>query len=157
MTSDRIHNASFLVSVLYQPVQQLSDGRIDWGRISGSVFQTARQEIDAVMSAMSRTRMRGDEAALVWREYLNAARLLRHACLLGELKIALAERPSTATRRNELAENAEALAEDMRQILAEHRVLWLARNRVGGLEEGSGQHFERMIEAYRAISEEMRA
>ena len=156
MASDRIHNTNFLASVLYQPVRELSGGRLDWGRIPSDVFQTARQEIDAVMAGMSQTRMRGSEASLVRREYENAARLSRHACRLGELKIALAEQSVSATRRGELADEADALAEDMRQILAEHRVIWLARNRVGGLEEGSGKHFQKMIEDYRAISAEMR-
>ena len=40
----------------------------------------------------------------------------------------------------------------MRAILAEHRALWLARNRVGGLEQGSGKHFQAMIDAYRRLA-----
>ena len=85
------------------------------------------------------------------REYENAARLLRHACALGEFKVA----PATAEKpagRAALAEQATALAEDMRAILAEHRTLRLARNRAGGLEEGSGARFQRMIDAYRRIA-----
>ena len=86
------------------------------------------------------------DAALIRREFENAARLLRHACALGETKVALAQGQA-------VADQAAALAEDMRAILAEHRALWLARNRVGGLQEGSGKHFEEMIEAYRRIAD----
>jgi hypothetical protein len=145
-TSRRIHNNSFLVAALYQPVEELVSRYVDWKDLDPALFQEARREIDRAMSLMPRVRMRGADAGLIRREYQNAARLLRHACALGELKIAL------ATRGTVHAEQAYALAEDMRGILDEHRELWLARNRVGGLEAGSATHFQRMIDAYWRIA-----
>jgi hypothetical protein len=97
------------------------------------------------MAILPQAQMRGADAPLVRREFENAARLLLHACALGEFKIGLAAKTDTAER-------AAALAEDMRAILAEHRALWLARNRVGGLEQGSGAHFQSMIDAYRRLA-----
>ena len=122
----------------------------DWNQVDPEVFRVARQEIDATMSLMPQARMKAADAGLIHREYESAARLLRHACALGELKVALASAdggPSSG-----LKQQAYSLAEDMRGILAEHRELGLARNRVGGLEEGSAAHFQGMIDAYRRIA-----
>jgi hexosaminidase len=144
--SARIHNASFLVRALYQPVEELESRWMNWADVPPEPFAEARREIDAALARLPRARMWGADAHLIRREYENAARLLRHACALGEMKIALA-------KGQRVADRAAALAEDMRAILAEHRTLWLARNGVGGLEEGSGAHLRGMIEAYRRIAE----
>jgi hexosaminidase len=144
-TGRRIHNANFLVRVLYEPVEELKTRHMDWADVPAEPFSEARHEIDTVMARLPQARMWGKDADLIRREYENAARLLRHACALGEMKIAQANGQT-------VADQAAALAEDMRAILAEHRALWLARNRVGGLEEGSAAHFQRMIAAYRRIA-----
>ncbi len=143
--SARIRNASFLVRVLYEPVEELETRYMQWADVPTEPFAAARREIDAVMTRLPRARMSGADADLVRREFENAARLLRHACALGELKAALANGQTPSG-------DAAALAEDMRVILAEHRALWLARNCVGGLQEGSGTHFQEMIDAYRRIA-----
>ncbi|MBN1933955.1 MAG: family 20 glycosylhydrolase [Anaerolineae bacterium] len=144
-TGKRIHNTHFLVALLYAPLDQIRFRGVDWQDVPAEMFDQARRTIDAAMALLPEARMQGKDAALTRREYLNAARLLRHACDLGEFKIALA--------RGEMAAAwADALADDMRAILHEHRQLWLARNRVGGLEQGSGRHFQGMIDAYRRIA-----
>lgn len=144
-TGQKIHNASFLVRALYQPVETLEGRDLSWGEVPVEPFQAARAEIEAAMARLPEAQMRCADAALIRREYENAARLLLHACALGEFKVALAQGAAPEGQ-------ASALAEDMRAILAEHRALWLARNRVGGLEEGSGAHFQAMIDAYRRLS-----
>jgi hypothetical protein len=143
-TGQRIRNASFLVRVLYQPVEELAGTEFAWAELPAEPFQMARQEIKAAMARLPQAQMRGADAPLIRREFENTARLLLHACALGEFKVALAKGEATA-------EQASSLAEDMRAILAEHRALWLARNRVGGLEQGSGVHFQAMIDAYRRL------
>lgn len=156
VTAQRIHNASFLVGILYQPIEELESGRVNWEVVSPTVFVEARREIDAAMGLLPHVQVSDREGVLVRREYENAARLLRHACALGELKIGLAAlRPDVAAQRAALARQATALVEDMRRILAEHRSLWLARNRPGGLEHGSGRHFHGMIDTYQRIAQEM--
>jgi hypothetical protein len=144
MTEQRIHNANFLVRVLYQPVEELEGRGFSWINIPPEPFRVARQEIEDAMACLPEAQMRGADAPLIRSEFENAARLLLHACALGEFKVALAKGEAEAER-------AAALAEDMRAILAEHRALWLARNRVGGLEQGSGSHFQAMIDAYRRL------
>jgi hypothetical protein len=147
-TGQRIHNASFLVRTLYQPVEELEAEGVSWAEIPVAPFQEARRQIEALAARLPHARMWCADAALIRREFGNAARLLLHACALGELKVALAqgESPDSASQ------DATALTEDMRAILAEHRALWLARNRVGGLEEGSVKHFQAMIDAYQRIA-----
>jgi hypothetical protein len=147
-TRQRIHNASFLVRTLYQPVEDLDQDALAWADIPTAPFQGARREIEALVALLPQARMWGADTALVRREFENAARLLLHACGLGELKIALARGESAET----LSQDAAALAEDMRAILAEHCALWVARNRIGGLEQGSGKHFRAMIAAYNRIA-----
>jgi hexosaminidase len=157
VTGRRVHNANFLVRVLYQPVEELSAQGVDWKTVNAEVFREARQEIEAAMALLPQTRMGCPDAALVRREYENAARLLLHACALGVFKVGLATLPPTSSvgQRSVLARQASALAEDMRAILDEHRALWLARNRVSGLEKGSAAHFRGMIDAYWRIAQEM--
>jgi len=146
-TGHRLHNSNFLVRVLYQPVEELEARGFNWAEIPVEPFQLARQEIEAVIARLPQAQMRGTDAPLIRREYENAARLLLHACALGEFKVALAKGKATT-------EQASSLAEDMRAILAEHRALWLARNRAGGLEQNSGPHFQAMIDAYRRLAKQ---
>jgi hypothetical protein len=155
-TGGRIHNANFLVRVLYQPVEELTAYGVDWKDVDAGVFREAREEIDEAMALLPEARMSCSDAALIRREYENAVRLLRHACALGELKVGLATlQPTSVGQKAMLSRQADDLADDMRAILAKHRALWLARNRVGGLEEGSGSHLQGMIDTYRRIALEM--
>lgn len=156
VTGARLHNNSFLAGILYQPVDELVSRRINWAEVSAQVFREARREIDEAMDLLPQTRMRLPDAPLIRREFENTARLLRHACALGEFKVGLAGlQPSAVAQKANLARQAADLAEDLRMFLVEHRQLWLARNRVGGLEEGSGRYFEAMAETYWRLSREL--
>jgi len=77
----------------------------------------AREYIDAVLSPLARARMRRPDARLVRDEFANAGRLLLHACDRG-LNAPLSQ-----------------LGGQWRGIVKEHRRLWLARNRPGGLDD----------------------
>jgi hypothetical protein len=78
-----------------------------------------QEYIRAVLAPLSRAQMARPDAALIRDEFTNAARMLQHACARG----LAASRPDLATQ--------------MREILAEHRRLWLARNRPGGLTDST--------------------
>ncbi len=131
--------SSFLNQVLYEPADQRGQSPLEWDCLSPGLFAGARERIDAAMAGLKDARMPAAEGALLRREIANTARLARHACALGEAKAA-AGRPSPA--------QARSLAEDLRGILAEHRALWLLRNRIGGLEEKSCVWFLALIDAY---------
>jgi len=72
-----------------------------------------------------------DDAQLVYRELVNAARLCRHSCRIMKNKVAAEDGTlnsiSEAERQN--------LIKDLTQIIAKHREIWMGRNEVGGLEE----------------------
>jgi hypothetical protein len=77
------------------------------------------------------------DGALVLRELRNSVRLLLHLC--GYLRFKQGDRSL-----------APALSHDLTEIMAEHRELWLARNRVGGLEEMSMKPFRAILAEYQA-------
>jgi hypothetical protein len=91
----------------------LQSGRIE---MPMQLTQT-REYIGAVLSPLARARMRRPDANLVRDEFANAGRLLLHACDRG-LNTPLSQ-----------------LESQWRGIVKEHRRLWLARNRLGGLDD----------------------
>jgi hexosaminidase len=62
-------------------------------------------------------------SGLIADEFRNAAAMLRQACRIGRFKL------------NDPAITEAILADEAKKIIAEHRRLWLARNRPGGLED----------------------
>lgn len=83
-------------------------------------------------------RMNRPDGALIIDEYRNSARMQIHA-----VRRALAN--VTGTINTSEAKNS--LAEEIRLILGEHRRLWTARNRVGGLQD-STPVFENLLKEY---------
>jgi hypothetical protein len=71
-----------------------------------------RAAVDAALARLPAARMKRPDAALIRAEFRNAARMMRAGCAR-----ATGRRPALA------------------RIIAEHRRLWLARNRPGGLED----------------------
>jgi hypothetical protein len=91
--------------------------------ISPSDLEAAKGEIDRAIKPLSTVPMNSPGAKLVADEFKCAARMLLHACDKGLWKL-------NASRQNHVH-----LANDLNEIIAEHRRLWLARNRPGGLED----------------------
>jgi hypothetical protein len=90
---------------------------------AGALEKTA-QRLDEIMASLARAHMRGAEAALVRDEFALVAQLLRHGLRRGATGV----------------ENAD----DLRALLAEHRRVWLARNRPGGLADSQRPLRERL-------------
>ncbi|MFZ5825203.1 MAG: family 20 glycosylhydrolase [Bacillota bacterium] len=80
----------------------------------------------------------GEDGLLVLRELRNGLRMLLHACELGKLRIDEAAGEPLPPAR------VQSMALDLDVIIAEHRELWLKRNRVGGLEEMSLEPLRRL-------------
>jgi hypothetical protein len=100
-------------------------------------LQTAREYIQSVVAPLGRSHMDRNDAALVQSEFSTAARFLLHAC-----------NRAVAIRNNSIdaAKTREPLAAEMRQLLGGHRQLWLARNRIGGLDDSTRPLEERLRE-----------
>ncbi len=106
-------------------------------------FETALVTIDQAMQPISNARMRRADAAQITQEFEHTARLLRHACRLGQLVQDGDTDPAGSAARRKL------LDQDMREIVREYERLWLARNRPGGLPD-SVARLEKVRERYRA-------
>jgi hypothetical protein len=94
-------------------------------------LRAAEAAIDAAMSRLGETR--ADK--LIQDEFVNAAAMLRHACRRGRWKL--------EPDKN----SGKALADELTAVIDEHRRLWLARNRPGGLAD-SAARLEANVQEY---------
>jgi hexosaminidase len=106
-------------TALFHLLRQSRTHRV-FGAVSQENLQKTREYVRDVMRPLAGARMQRADAALIQAEFANAARMLTLAC-----------------DRGCADSDAGGLAEEMRAILAEHRRLWLARNREGGLADSS--------------------
>lgn len=99
-------------------------------------IKSAINEIETAIAPLQRARMNRSDAALIRDEYTNAARMLLDGCKRG--MAAKMKTPSRSTIRE--------LDSEMRIIVGEHRRLWCARNRIGGLQDSAGRLHDRLKE-----------
>jgi len=112
-----VSNASVLFRILV-PTSARADPMP--GLTRGS-FQAAEHAIENAIARLPRSQMSMPDADLLRAELENAAAMLRHACRIG------------LSRLGAPPMSDKALAAESRRIIREHRRLWLARNRPGGL------------------------
>ena len=129
-----LHNSSILFWLLQNHATVME--RI--GESTPEAFRETMARIDAILAPLQQVEMGRPDAELIKREYANAGRLLRHACrralqLMGE------------------GEDSATLLVDLEEAIEEHKALWLARNRPGGLDD-SLSYFAPLLEAYRKDS-----
>src|SRR5262249_33632565 len=94
-----------------------------WEVITREEFDDAEARITDALASLDRARMKRPDASLIADEIRNAAAMLRFAC--GEGRWRLGDDSTTA----------DQLARTRDEIVAEHRRLWLGRNRGGGLDD----------------------
>jgi len=125
-------NASTLAKIILAPAVAIPAG------VTEKKLKATRQYIQDVMSPLAAARLDRPDGLLIKQEFANNARMLLHACDRG-----------LAVRQGKLGDQAvrAALAKDMRIILGAHRELWMARNRVGGLQD-SARRFEQLLDEY---------
>ena len=82
------------------------------------------EAIDAAIQPLAQAQMARPDADLIRKEYLNTARLMRHAA---KRLMLLSGGDQSALRKE--------LAADLPEIIEDYRTLWLARARPGGLAE----------------------
>lgn len=131
-TGHQPHNSSPLFHILQRPATQALHRAVTEKRL-----EAAREYIEEAVAPLALARMEGAEGALVRDEYANTVRMLRHACERG-----------LALRQGVLGRSAvkRRLAEDLRLIIGEHRRLWTARNREGGLQDSARRLEARLAE-----------
>lgn len=96
-----------------------------------SVFANIGIYIEEIMKRLDFAEMHSPDAVLVDGELRNTCRIVLHGAKLAKLKILLKSEVSHGL----IDEIAADMISDMDEIMENHRKLWLARNRAGGLEE----------------------
>lgn len=128
------HNSSVLFWMLQTSLEKLASNTHSYGprlaELTPEVLRAAQVAIDEAMVPLDSARSDAPDAALVREEFLNTARMLRHACRRGLLALGVVE-DETVERRE--------LGADLEGIITEYRRLWLARNRPGGLTDSVGR------------------
>ena len=117
----------FHILVLMGPDLKSLDG------VSRADLKAQLAAVDEALAPLGRARMARADAALIADEFRNAAAMLRLSSRYG-----LACLASRSPRCGELAP-------ELRRIIGEHRRLWLARNRPGGLQD-SARRLEKRLE-----------
>jgi hypothetical protein len=84
--------------------------------------ESERRVFDAIRP-LANSKMDRPDAGLIEREIRTAADMLRHACDRGRWL------------RNPSANRASRLRFDLEKVIGQHRALWQARNRPGGLRD----------------------
>jgi hexosaminidase len=122
---------------VYQAVKskQFNSAAMFWSLVGGDERKRqfegiTRDEIEETESQLreiderlQRVRMERLDATLIRHEVSNAIEMLRHACARARWRI------------NPANLDVKTMASHLRQIIAEHERLWLARNRPGGMRD----------------------
>lgn len=110
------------------------DRRRLWEPVKREEFDEAEARVSDVLARLGAARMDRPDAALIVDEIRNAGAMLTQACRHGRWRQRIEPLPS------------DELAQSLRAILQEHRRLWLARNRPGGLADSCGRLEPRLRE-----------
>ncbi len=94
-------------------------------RITEKTLLATVAHMREALSELDEVQLERPDGDWVVREFINNARLALHACQLG---LAIRRRDTGKARHHQLAM-------DLVAIMSEHRRLWLARNREGGLKD----------------------
>ena len=125
-------NASALFVFYEHPLAELDElrrphaGVEDVSSLAGRLKATLDQ-IDQIMTPLDRAQMADDDADLIRREFMLAARMLRHG----------ARRALFQLEGSDL--HVDDLAAELDGIIDEYRAVWLVRNRPGGLDDSAAR------------------
>ena len=113
-------------NVLFRTFNQFSLSDDGWLRVLTKLgsdrFVAVRERIAALPESVDASMIQRADARIVAAEFAQARRMLAHAC----------ERALVALEYSD-ATSLTDLSHDLDEIMVEHRRLWLARNRPGGL------------------------
>ncbi|MFC1975210.1 glycoside hydrolase family 20 zincin-like fold domain-containing protein [Chloroflexota bacterium] len=100
--------------------------------LTAANLQKTLAYLDTVMAPLSQAQISRSDAGLIRREFTWAADMLRHACRRGIWALGRGQDQEDTNLRQQLAQEAD-------QLLAEHREIWLARNRPGGFKDSQAR------------------
>ncbi|MHB8507359.1 MAG: family 20 glycosylhydrolase [Candidatus Dormibacteria bacterium] len=133
---------SVLALPLYHPAFRLGDGPTAAARVGD--YQAACADLDRALDQARQGRPLRADGALILDEVAATADLLRNLIHNAIARLqhggAIEDVPPVERRK---------LAAELEPVISQHRQLWLARNRPGGLDESAG-HLEALLRSYRA-------
>ena len=112
-------NASVLFQLLHK-----ADLALWLAKLPADTLEKTARRLEEIAAPLARAQMRGADSKLVRDEFALVAQMFRHGL--------------------HRAATGKETAKDLRAILAEHRRLWLARNRPGGLADSQRPLRERL-------------
>ena len=122
-----VGNGSVLFRCLQNPGRNINEGY--YAKLTVEKLVETRECIDGLMARLKQVKMGRPDAKLYLDEVANAARLLRFAT---ELAIEWKKTDEGKVKAIDVKRRLE-LADELKRIIAEHKQLWLIRNRKGGL------------------------
>jgi hexosaminidase len=122
-----VGNSSVLFRCLQNPGRNINEGY--YAKLTVEKLIETRDYIDGQTAKLRQVKMGRPDAKLYLDEVANAARLLRFAT---ELAIEWKQTDEGKVKAIN-AERRLELADELKGIIAEHKRLWVIRNRVGGL------------------------
>lgn len=140
-TGLEIHNSSVLFWALQSPFDELRHHLLTV-KVNRQGLEGAINAIRTAIEPLERVELRGDDAALVVREYRLAADLLLHGARRGLYLLDKLEDKLPDTRLR-----VASLKVELEHLIQEFQDIWLRRNQPGGLQD-SLAIFERLLAEY---------
>jgi len=120
------------VYFMYAPNAPLHKGWFESAKIEP--LSESVDKVENLLPLLDKTEMQRADAQLIKDEFRNDAKLFNLACNIGIVRL-----QSDANTLGDVPyQKRQKLAEELKLIIAEHKRLWLQRNRIGGLDESAG-------------------
>ncbi|MBN1992424.1 MAG: glycoside hydrolase, partial [Anaerolineae bacterium] len=129
-------NSTSLFHILQNPPEKIAG----YDQLTAANLQKTLAYLDQVLTPLTKAQINRPDADLIRRELSWAAAMLRHACRRGRWALGREQDQEEIDLRRQLAQEAD-------QLLAEHRKIWLARNRPGGFKDSQAR-LEKMKRDY---------
>jgi len=136
-------NTSYLSRVLINPQLPITDNSYNW--LTPDKISIIRSHVTNTMKPLDKAQPKCHDAEIVITEIRHAASLVLFACDLLEARLEAKDGEVV----NIAPEKRKQLTVRLRDLIEEHEIIWLKRNRIGGLSDSSGKMDEllKMLES----------
>jgi len=145
LTGVEFDNQTILFTSLRDIEKSLNDDE-NFKRITMAGVNRADSALIVYIKRFEQTNLVCSDAERVNSELLNAAMLCRHSCRVIKDKLA----SNDGSLKNISNEERQFLITDISRIIANHKDLWVKRDRIGGLND-STEKLEKILHYYQAI------
>lgn len=129
-------NSTVLFNALQAPIETIQNMLELEDETIGDRVNNTQSQIEEIISRLESADMQSADADLVLEEFLWAGHMLRHAC----------QRIRWVADGKDVSQ-AQRLTKAASQLIADHKKIWLARNRLGGYRE-SVARLQKMAGSY---------